>query len=94
LIQNKEDFDKAFREFPTELDFEKEMLCIYIFTCNYMGLPYEIIKMSLDDRLLKIEVDFISPKKGAIGSATIPKQRCLVVKMDKLDITTAEFIQK
>ncbi|MFA5676541.1 MAG: hypothetical protein WDA65_08490 [Christensenellales bacterium] len=94
LIQSKEDFDKVFTEFPTELDFEKEMLCIYIFSCNYMGLSYEISEMSLEDNMLKIEVNFVMPGFGASGSATVPKQRCLAVKIDRLDIETVEFSEK
>lgn len=94
LIKSQQEFDIAFMEFPTVLDFDNEMLCLYIFTCVYMARPYEISKISLEEKLLTIKVKSIPPKIGAIGDASIPLQRCLVVKMDKLDVSTVEFSEK
>ena len=95
LIKNKEEFDSVFAEFPSEIDFKQSMICIYIFTCNYMGRPYEIRKIGKDNQILKIDVNFVRIKGcAARGYATKPARRCLVVKMDKQDITAVEFTEK
>ena len=92
LINNKEEFNSVFTEFPSEIDFDKSILAIYIFTCNYVR-PYELKKVSIDNQTVKIEIEINMPK-GVTGSAVPSWQRCIVVEMDKLDITTVEFIEK
>ena len=71
--------------------FEKEMLVLCFFTCYYMGRPYEINKISVDNQALEIKVKSVRPKGCFVGDASTPMQRCFAVKMDKLDIEEAEF---
>lgn len=92
LIKSKGEFDAIFAEFPMEIDFDKSMICLYIFTCNYVR-PYEISKITIDNQMLKIAVESIKPK-GTTGDAVRSWQRCLVVKMDRLEIDTLEFTEK
>jgi hypothetical protein len=94
VIKNQEKFEKTFVDFPTGIDFEKEMLLVYFFTCASMVRPYEISKINIDSQILKIDIKSVPPKQGAVGDATKPKQRCIAVKMDKLYITSAEFVVK
>ncbi|MDR1094607.1 MAG: hypothetical protein LBL66_10730 [Clostridiales bacterium] len=95
IIKNQEDFDTIFTEFPSGVNFESSMVCVYVFTCNYMGRAYKISKIRVDDQVLKIDVASVRPKKiGAFGDASIPQQRCLVVKMAKHEITAAEFTER
>lgn len=68
------------------------MVGIYVFTCNYVR-PYEISKITIDNLMLKIAVESIKPK-GATGDVVRSWQRCLVVKMDRLEIDTLEFTEK
>ena len=89
IIRSKEEFDKIFTNLPTIINFEKEMVCIYIFTDNYIK-PYKINKVSIDKHVLKIEVKSTDQKPGEMDSVR-SWQRCLVVKIDKLDINSVEF---
>ncbi len=92
LIKNKEEFDSVLAEYPTEVDFNKRMLCVFVFTCNYTR-PYKIKNISEENQVIKIEVKSMKTSNNAIGDACIPWQRCLVVEMNKLDITSVEFIE-
>ncbi|MDD3172025.1 MAG: hypothetical protein PHO86_06865 [Bacilli bacterium] len=92
LINNKEEFDSIFTEFPAEIDFDKSILAIYIFTCNYVR-PYELKNVFIDNQTIKIEIEIDMPQDFT-GSAVPSWQRCIVVEMDKLDVTTVEFIEK
>ena len=94
LIKSREELGAIFAEFPTEIDFDNTMICLYIFTCHYMGRAYEISKITVDNQILKIDIKSVRPKRGAFGDATKEMQRCLVIKMDKLDVTSVEFTEK
>lgn len=91
LITNEEEFEEVFTEFPLEIDFTKSMICIYVFTSNDKR-TYEISNISLDNQILKIEVKSIKPRPGKIGDGVPSWQRCLVVKINKLDISSVEFV--
>jgi len=92
LLRSEEEFNAVFSQFSSEIDFDDSMVCIFIFTCNYTR-PYEISKISMNNQVLKIEVKSIKPK-GVVGDAVPSWQRCLVVVMDKLEITSLEFVEK
>ena len=92
LIKNKEDFNAIFAEFPSEIDFTKSLVCIFIFT-SVDKRPYEINKIFVDNQVLKIEVKSINPKRF-VGDAVPSWQRCLVVVLDKFEITSVEFTNK
>lgn len=95
VVKDQETFDGIFAEAWIDIDFEKEMLVLCFFTCYYMGRPYEINKISVDNQALEIKVKSVRPKGcfayPSIPDASTPMQRCFAVKMDKLDIEEAEF---
>ena len=94
IIQSNEDFNEIFTEFPPEIDFEKDMILIYIFTTTTGIQPYDIKNVNLDGSIVKIECKLKRYSGIAKDSLSAPGQRCLVIKMDKLDITSVEFIRK
>jgi hypothetical protein len=89
IIKAKAEFDKIFTEFPLEVDFDKEMVLVYCYTDDN-SRPRIIKSIELDDTTLKIKFKLKEVKPGVLDS-TMPGRKCLVVKMGKLDITTAEF---
>ena len=95
VVKDQETFDGIFAEAWIDIDFEKEMLVLCFFTCYYMGRPYEINKISVDNQALEIKVKSVRPKGcfayPSIPDASTPMQRCFAVKMDKLDIEETEF---
>lgn len=91
IINDINVFNEVFKEFPVEVNFEKEMLLIYIVTNFYMGNSYKISSIKLDGDNIAIEIKRQGTVK-VVHAASAPKTRCFVVKMDKKDINTATFI--
>lgn len=74
---------------PSEIDFEKEMLLIHFYTDIYSRVRY-LGKVQIDENnVLKIEFDIV-PNPG-VGDASMPVQKVLVVKVDKLEVNAVEF---
>ena len=88
VIKEQSEFNGIFTEFPPEVNFEKEMLLIYIFTIDAV-LSYNIMSVKLDGSVIKLEYKLKDQGDKLTGFA--PGPWCLIVKMDKLEITGAEF---
>ncbi len=91
IVTTQEEYDSKFIEFPPMVDFEKEMLLIYIFTAIKPN-AYEIKKISLNNETLKI--DFIAKRSGGFkfrNDTTIPMQKWLIIKIKKMEIMSVEF---
>ncbi len=68
-----------------DVDFKTQMLIVYTFKAiNHRKINIAGIK--LQDSSLNIE--YKSPYKHGIGDTSVPYQRWIVVKLDKLDITS------
>lgn len=89
IIMNQEEFDSKFTKFPPTINFEKEMLLVYIFTTTNSN-TYKIIKISLNDQILNIYFK-AEKSKGASDNLTSPIQKCLILKVNKMEITAANF---
>lgn len=95
LISTKDQFDIAFKEFPVEVDFDKEILIVYFFTGYSSYFSYEgerivshtIKKLNVE----KEEISITIKEKLLVHSPTgmPPTHSCMVVKMDKVEATTA-----
>lgn len=91
IIVDKNEFDKVFKEFPVEVDFGKSMIIMHCFT-TAAGSPYEIKSIVLDEQALIINYKNSTSKKPTAPNASKPLSKWVLVKLDKLDINTAEFI--
>jgi hypothetical protein len=91
LVQEQGKFDEIFKEFPTEVDFEKSMIIMHGFT-TASGSGYEIKSIVLDGQVLTINYGHPRLKGGTSPNASMPLTKWVVVKMDKLNIETAEFV--
>lgn len=89
IIRTQEEFDSKFTEFPPMIDFEEEMLLVYIFTTTNSG-TCKISKISLDHQTLNIDFK-VEKSKGVSDNLTSPMQKCLIVKVNKMDIIGANF---
>lgn len=92
LITDNVSFENMFVDDFTgfEIDFDNEMLIVYTFAIEYV-LPAKITKMALMEKTLTINYK-INQISGT-GSAVRPFQRWFVVKLDKLDISNAMFVE-
>ena len=72
------------------VNFDKEMVLIYIFADIYPNRNYIINNILKEGEKVKI---YLELEKNNKKDATAPYQRVLIVKMEKLDISEAEFIK-
>ena len=92
VTKEKEEFDKIFSSFPIEVNFEKEIILIYIFTTVYLSRPYKLNSINVQNQVVIIEYEM--EKANGTTDTSMPGQRCFAVKMNKLEITAAEFTVK
>ena len=90
IVTDIEKFNAIFKDFTPEVDFEKEMLIVYICTNIYMGSNYKLSSINLSDSILMVKVKRQTTGKVA-HAASSPQQRCFVIKMDKNNIVTVNF---
>ena len=89
IIKEQSKFDEVFIAFP-QIDFQKEMILIYVYTCYYNGRSHKIQSVDLDGKTLKIGVRL--KREYPYGpDMSSPMHRFLVIKMDSLDIKTVKF---
>ncbi|MBE7088230.1 MAG: hypothetical protein E7370_01715 [Clostridiales bacterium] len=90
LIKNQEDFDKAFTQLPLNVNFDEEMLAVYIITDIYAGFDCDIKTIETYESELSIILlhDMAEPDiSGAMPPSTSsPILRYFVVKLNCLDI--------
>ena len=86
-IRSEEELSSLFSEIPQELaaDFESEMLVVYSAANEYRTRP--IALKSVDAENEKLEIRFEITLRRGTGSASVPAQMYLFVKMDKLDVS-------
>lgn len=90
IVANQETYYYVFMD-AREIDFEKSMVLIYL--CGTINDRLLIIKsIQYEEKTLKIE---FTQEKGKAGykDTCAPKRRFLVIKIDKLDVDTAHFIE-
>jgi len=66
------------------------MLIVYVFPTIYQSRSISITQMLLTNKHLDISIEFESVPLG-LHDASAPGQRCLVVKLKKLDMTEVTF---
>jgi len=92
IIKDQSEADIAFDYFPSDFDFEKEMLlfCFFAESSQWIEPPssYEIKNMRIEDSTLKFTIEVKARTSSAQGRSN---QRCKIIKMEKLDISAAQF---
>ena len=91
IITEEAEFKSIFTDCPISVDFDKEMVLLYIFGNIYPYREYYLKKTSLEDKTLNI---YVKLENKNVCDTTMPFQRCMMVKLDKLDITEVNFIKK
>ena len=88
VIDNEEDFGKVFAEFPPRVNFAEDMLVVYFYT-ETDPKELRLDRLTLEDGALRVECKFpFSTKNDTVA----PYRNCLVLKMDKVEILTVEFV--
>ena len=73
-------------------DFESEIVLLYIFPNMYPTREYKLQKVEVDGAKVRVFVEL--EKRTGVGDAAMPAQSCLMVKMDKIPVDCAEFIEQ
>ncbi|MGN0765983.1 MAG: hypothetical protein ACI4MO_05855 [Christensenellales bacterium] len=104
VIASQEDFDNAFEEFPTEIDFDEQMLVLYFFTYDNIFAEggkrwryYELDNIINEDGVITFECIYKKTylydphKNDLVADSSIPTQNCLTILMPKVAYTQLEF---
>ena len=91
IVENSEVYNRIFNNDIEnfDVDFNKQMLIVYTFMAiNHRNL--KLISVNLQDAILRITFESVS--KSGIGDTCIPYQRWIVIKLDKIEVKSVEFI--
>ena len=90
LITNEESFREIFTASPIEINFEKEMIVLYMFGSNYTtSKNYKIAEIEVEGGSANIYYKLDQKPWGKRRKDAVQIwHRCMVVKMKKLDIST------
>ena len=88
IVDDETEYNKIFSNSPLDIDFEHEMIILYIFSDVYPAREYKLKKIEINGKVLTVKIE--SNHKN-VDDATMPYQRCTVVKMNKVEINEAKF---
>ena len=93
IVDNQTKYDEIFIAGLEEFDisFDKQMLIVYTFTTVYHRNNW-ITSVDVYNSVLTI--NYKMDEKFGVGDASRPYQRWFVVKLDALNITSVEFVEK
>jgi len=81
IIRNEEDYNKIFKD-SLKINFDKVMLVVYIYSSVYSS-EVKITEVELEDG--ELSIDFKHKLVVRAGSASMPLQKYIVFKLDKLN---------
>lgn len=88
IVSDEVEYNRIFSNSPLDIDFEHEMVILYIFSDVYPEREYKLKKIKVNDEVLTLKTEF---EQKNVDDAAIPYQRCIVVKMNKVEINEVKF---
>lgn len=82
VIGDRATCDETFTDCPFDVDFDSEMIVIYVTGSIYVR-PIRVKDTALSDGVLKINLS--AKKSGSGADAASPHERYVVIKLDKVD---------
>lgn len=92
IIKTEEEYERAFNSFPEETDFTEDVLVLYFFTDIYYGFDCKLQKITNSNGEITVEILHKMANKPWSGSASMPIQRCLAVKLTACGYTDISVI--
>lgn len=93
VIRTQSELDKAIPDGHIEIDFNKEVLVLYLFTDIYMGFNCRLKSINVKGNQLNIVIFHELAEKSAQGtrppSTSYPTQRCMAIKTTLTDFNSA-----
>ncbi len=91
IITEQYEFTNIFTKYEETIDFEKEMVILYIFS-NWSPRDYHLKKIIYENQKLTMHIK-LQHINSKIKDSVEPYQRCLMIKMDKLEIDSVSVIE-
>ena len=88
IITEKNEYNEIFTNTQLSVNFKTEMIILYIFSDVNPSREYKLKKISSDGGILTIETKL---EHSDSDDATLPYQRCFVIKMNKSNIDEVIF---
>lgn len=93
VIENSEKLNEIFNNVPFEINFDKQIAVLYVYTTNYAASSCKLKKVKIIDNKCDIYVKENLGPKGT-GSASIPTTRFIIITLDKINECNYNFIIK
>lgn len=91
VIDNCDTYSAIFKANALTVNFDKEIIYLYIFADFYPNRNYVIDNILLEKEKINV---YFKLENGDKKDATAPYQRCLIVVMEKTDTSSVEFIKQ
>lgn len=90
IVESDEERDKIFIENKVHADFNNQIVIVHTFRAtNHREI--NLVSVRMQDNVLKIT--FESPSKSKVIDTCMPYQRWIVIKLDKVEFASVEFIK-
>lgn len=93
VIETNEKLNDIFNNVPFEINFDKQIAVLYVYTTNYAASSCKLKKVKIIDNKCDIYVKENLGPKGT-GSASIPTTRFIIITLDKINECNYNFIIK
>ena len=93
VIETNEKLNEIFNNVPFEINFDKQIAVLYVYTTNYAASSCKLKKVKIIDNKCDIYVKENLGPKGT-GSASIPTTRFIIITLDKINECNYNFIIK
>ena len=91
IVKEERIFKEMFKENTLEINWDKEMVLVYIFPDENPYRKYKLQSITVSDGNIKV---YYKLDSGFNKDSTAPYQRCLIVTMKKQTVQNVEFIKK
>ena len=89
IITDEDEYNGIFTDSPLDVDFETEMVILYIFS-NTSPRDYKLKRIELKDKTLTVEMR-LEWKWKDVDDTVMPYQRCVAIEMNKAEINEVKF---
>ena len=91
IVDNQDTYNTIFKENALRVDFNKEIVYLYIFADIYPSRKYFIDNILLEEEQVNI---YYKVEKNNKNDASAPGQRCLIVVMKKTNTSNVKFVKQ
>ncbi len=85
IITTREEFDRIFPEYPHSVNFDSQIMILYIFADDTDSVKFELRLMKLRDKVLTVKIGFDALPPDKFGSARVGPV-LMLIKMDRVEI--------